>query len=63
MNYPRPPFPNQQQPMPGATDAMNPVPDHGETTTLAAGELISGFAISGRWPRSVYLKVRESSVL
>jgi NAD(P)-dependent dehydrogenase (short-subunit alcohol dehydrogenase family) len=32
MNYPRPPFPNQQQPMPGVTDAMKPVPDHGEMT-------------------------------
>ena len=28
-------------------------------TTLAAGELISGFAIPGRWPRSLYLKVRD----
>lgn len=28
-------------------------------TTLAPGELISGFAIRGRWPRSVYLKVRD----
>jgi xanthine dehydrogenase YagS FAD-binding subunit len=28
-------------------------------TTLAPGELISGFTISGRWPRSVYLKVRD----
>src|SRR5467141_5004725 len=28
-------------------------------TTLAAGELISGFAIPGRWPRSVYLKARD----
>jgi xanthine dehydrogenase YagS FAD-binding subunit len=28
-------------------------------TTLAAGELISGFTISGRWPRSVYLKARD----
>jgi xanthine dehydrogenase YagS FAD-binding subunit len=28
-------------------------------TTLGAGELISGFAISGRWPRSVYLKARD----
>jgi xanthine dehydrogenase YagS FAD-binding subunit len=28
-------------------------------TTLTAGELISGFAISGRWPRSVYLKARD----
>jgi len=28
-------------------------------TTLAPGELISGFSINGRWPRSVYLKVRD----
>ncbi len=28
-------------------------------TTLAAGELISGFTILGRWPRSVYLKARD----
>jgi xanthine dehydrogenase YagS FAD-binding subunit len=28
-------------------------------TTLAVGELISGFTIRGRWPRSVYLKARD----
>jgi xanthine dehydrogenase YagS FAD-binding subunit len=28
-------------------------------TTLQAGELISGFAINGRWPRSIYLKTRD----
>jgi xanthine dehydrogenase YagS FAD-binding subunit len=28
-------------------------------TTLAPGELISGFLINGRWPRSVYLKARD----
>ena len=28
-------------------------------TTLAAGELVSGFTIPGRWPRSVYLKARD----
>jgi xanthine dehydrogenase YagS FAD-binding subunit len=28
-------------------------------TTLAAGELISGFTVPGRWPRSVYLKARD----
>jgi xanthine dehydrogenase YagS FAD-binding subunit len=28
-------------------------------TTLAPGELISGFAIQGMWPRSVYLKARD----
>jgi xanthine dehydrogenase YagS FAD-binding subunit len=28
-------------------------------TTLIPGELISAFTIQGRWPRSVYLKVRD----
>lgn len=28
-------------------------------TTLTAGELISGFTIPGRWPRSIYLKARD----
>ncbi|MFB6464661.1 FAD binding domain-containing protein [Bradyrhizobium tunisiense] len=28
-------------------------------TTLRPGELISAFSISGRWPRSVYLKARD----
>jgi xanthine dehydrogenase YagS FAD-binding subunit len=28
-------------------------------TTLTSGELISGFSINGRWPRSVYLKARD----
>ena len=28
-------------------------------TALIAGELISGFTIQGRWPRSVYLKARD----
>jgi xanthine dehydrogenase YagS FAD-binding subunit len=28
-------------------------------TTLSGGDLISGFSIQGRWPRSVYLKVRD----
>jgi hypothetical protein len=31
--YPRPPYPAQQQPMPGDTASMDPIPDHGETTT------------------------------
>ena len=39
MNYPRPPFPKQQQPMPGATGAMTPVPDHGETSYTGSGRL------------------------
>jgi xanthine dehydrogenase YagS FAD-binding subunit len=28
-------------------------------TTLRPGELISGFTINGRWPRSIYLKTRD----
>lgn len=28
-------------------------------TVLQPGELISGFVIDGRWPRSIYLKVRD----
>jgi xanthine dehydrogenase YagS FAD-binding subunit len=31
---------------------------HAETT-LAPGELISGFTVPGHWPRSVYLKARD----
>src|SRR3954465_8523026 len=30
LNYPRPPFAEQKQPVPGITNAMTPVPDHGE---------------------------------
>lgn len=29
-NFPRPPFPEQQQPYPGLASRMDPVPDHGE---------------------------------
>ena len=39
MNYPKPPFQDQQQPMPGMTDAMTPVPDHGETSYKGSGRL------------------------
>src|SRR5215203_2849713 len=38
-NFPRPPFPEQQQPIPGATDAMNPRPDHGEESYRGSGRL------------------------
>ncbi|MBZ9936009.1 SDR family oxidoreductase [Mesorhizobium sp. BR1-1-16] len=37
--YPRPPFPKQPQPMPGATASMDPVPDHGETSYKGSGRL------------------------
>ena len=39
-DFPRPPFATQQQPIPGATDAMNPRPDHGETSYRGRGRLL-----------------------
>jgi len=38
-DYPRPPFPEQQQPWPGLTSKMDPRPDHGETTYKGSGRL------------------------
>jgi hypothetical protein len=35
----KPPFPPQQQPMPGRTDDMHPRPDHGEDTYRGSGKL------------------------
>jgi NAD(P)-dependent dehydrogenase (short-subunit alcohol dehydrogenase family) len=43
--YPKPPFPAQTQPMPGATDKMNPRPDHGETSYKGSGKLNGKVAI------------------
>jgi NAD(P)-dependent dehydrogenase (short-subunit alcohol dehydrogenase family) len=37
--YPRPPYPEQQQEMPGATDRMTPRPDHGEQSYKGCGKL------------------------
>jgi NAD(P)-dependent dehydrogenase (short-subunit alcohol dehydrogenase family) len=37
--YPKPPFPEQQQPWPGLTGKMDPVPDHGEKTYVGSGRL------------------------
>ena len=37
--YPRPPFPEQQQPWPGLTSRMTPRPDHGETSYHGSGRL------------------------
>lgn len=37
--YSTPPFPVQRQPMPGWTDKMNPLPDHGETSYRGSGRL------------------------
>ncbi len=39
LDYPRPPFPDQLQPMPGKTAAMSPAPDHGESSYKGSGRL------------------------
>jgi NAD(P)-dependent dehydrogenase (short-subunit alcohol dehydrogenase family) len=39
MQYPKPPFPAQKQPMPGFTDRMQPRPDHGEESYQGSGRL------------------------
>src|ERR1700730_2823159 len=38
-DYPKPPFPAQKQPMPGSIGAMQPRPDHGETSYKGSGKL------------------------
>lgn len=38
-DYPRPPFPEQSQELPGSFRAMSPVPDHGETSWHGTGRL------------------------
>jgi len=43
--HPSPPFPKQQQPMPGETEAMQPVPDHGEKSYRGSGRLLGKRAI------------------
>jgi NAD(P)-dependent dehydrogenase (short-subunit alcohol dehydrogenase family) len=45
MNYPRPPFPNQHQDMPGLSRKMKPVPDHGERSYKGAARLAGKKAI------------------
>jgi NAD(P)-dependent dehydrogenase (short-subunit alcohol dehydrogenase family) len=44
-HYPQPPFPKQNQPMPGLTTRMVPVPDHGETSYRGANRLAAKKAI------------------
>ena len=43
--HPIPPFPEQQQPVPGITAAMDPRPDHGEESYRGAGRLAGKRAI------------------
>ena len=45
LDFPRPPFKPQQQPMPGRTDAMSPRPDHGEESYKGAGRLLGRKAL------------------
>lgn len=44
-DFPKPPFPDQQQPMPGTTAAMQPRPDHGETSYKGSGRLLDRKAL------------------
>src|ERR1700678_1424942 len=39
MEYPKPPFPKQEQPWPGLASKMTPKPDHGETSYRGSGRL------------------------
>src|SRR6187431_1040174 len=39
IDYPKPPYPSQKQPMPGSTAKMDPQPDHGETSYKGSGRL------------------------
>lgn len=44
-DYPKPPFPDQPQPMPGKTARMAPEPDHGEQSYKGSGRLVGKRAI------------------
>ncbi len=43
--YAQPPYPEQEQDVPGTTLAMDPVPDHGETSYKGSGKLVGRRAI------------------
>lgn len=43
--YPKPPLPEQQQPMPGKSAAMEPEPDYGENSYRGSGRLAGKKAI------------------
>jgi NAD(P)-dependent dehydrogenase (short-subunit alcohol dehydrogenase family) len=44
-DYPKPPFQEQQQPMPGSSSAMDPQPDYGEASYKGSGRLAGKKAI------------------
>src|SRR5437762_7664960 len=43
--YPKPPYPEQEQEMPGSEQKMDPRPDHGEKTYKGSGKLAGKKAI------------------
>lgn len=45
LDYPRPPYPSQKQPMPGSTSAMKPRPDHGEESYRGSDRLAGKKAV------------------
>jgi NAD(P)-dependent dehydrogenase (short-subunit alcohol dehydrogenase family) len=44
-DFPKPPFPDQKQPMPGSSAAMDPQPDYGEDSYKGSGRLANKKAI------------------
>jgi NAD(P)-dependent dehydrogenase (short-subunit alcohol dehydrogenase family) len=44
-DFPKPPFPEQQQPMPGSNAAMDPPPDYGEASYRGSGRLAGKRAV------------------
>jgi NAD(P)-dependent dehydrogenase (short-subunit alcohol dehydrogenase family) len=44
-DFPQPPFPQQQQPMPGRSSAMDPQPDYGESSYKGSGRLAGKKAV------------------
>ena len=44
-DFPKPPFPDQRQPMPGSSAAMDPPPDYGEDSYKGSGRLADKKAI------------------
>ena len=45
IDFPKPPFAKQQQPMPGYDEKMDPPPDHGETSYKGSGRLAGKKAV------------------
>lgn len=43
--FPEPPFPKQRQDMPGWTDELDPLPDHGEQSYKGSGRLLDRVAL------------------